>query len=95
MVVRPVLRLGDPRLRLRSAELEAADFGSARLMALVDDLRDTMSASAGVGLAEGVTIGVGVVEGVGDTLGVGVGFADGVTIGVESDDINCFTTIGT
>jgi len=24
MVVRPVLRLGDPRLRLRSAELEAA-----------------------------------------------------------------------
>ena len=51
MVVRSVLRLGDPRLRLRSAELEAADFGSARLMALVDDLRDTMLASAGVGLA--------------------------------------------
>jgi peptide deformylase len=51
MVVRPVLRLGDPRLRLRSAELETADFGSARLMALVDDLRDTMSASAGAGLA--------------------------------------------
>jgi peptide deformylase len=51
MVVRPVLRLGDGRLRLRSAELEAADFGSARLMALVDDLRDTLLATAGVGLA--------------------------------------------
>ena len=51
MVIRPVLRLGDPRLRQYSAELEAADFGSARLMALVDDLRDTMLASAGAGLA--------------------------------------------
>ena len=51
MAVLPVLRLGDPRLRLRSAELEAADFGSAWLMALVDDLRDTMAASAGAGLA--------------------------------------------
>ena len=51
MAVRPVLRLGDPRLRLRSAELEAADFGSTRLMALVDDLRDTMAACNGAGLA--------------------------------------------
>jgi peptide deformylase len=51
MAVRPVLRLGDPRLRVRSAELEAEDFGSARLMALVEDLRDTMVAAAGAGLA--------------------------------------------
>jgi peptide deformylase len=51
MAVQPVLRLGDPRLRVRSAELEAADFGSSKLMALVEDLRDTMAAAAGAGLA--------------------------------------------
>lgn len=51
MAVRPVLRLGDPRLRVRSTELETADFGSARLVALVEDLRDTMAAAAGAGLA--------------------------------------------
>jgi peptide deformylase len=51
MAVQPVLRLGDPRLRVRSAELEAADFGSTRLVALVEDLRDTMAAAAGAGLA--------------------------------------------
>ena len=51
MAVQPVLRLGDPRLRVRSAELEAADFGGSKLMALVEDLRDTMAAAAGAGLA--------------------------------------------
>jgi len=51
MSVREVLRLGDPRLRLRSAELDEGLFGSPELQALIDDLRDTMAARDGAGLA--------------------------------------------
>ncbi len=51
MSVRPVLRLGDPRLRQRSAELPEALFGGAELEALIADLRDTMAARDGAGLA--------------------------------------------
>lgn len=49
MPVRPVLRMGDARL-LRRAE-PAGDFGSAALRALLQDMRDTMQALDGVGLA--------------------------------------------
>jgi peptide deformylase len=49
MAVRPVLRLGDPRLRCRSAPVE--DFDTPELHALVSDLRDTMAACDGAGLA--------------------------------------------
>jgi peptide deformylase len=51
MAVREVLRLGDPRLRGRSAELPGELFGSAELLTLIDDLRDTMAARDGAGLA--------------------------------------------
>ncbi|MFM7313658.1 MAG: peptide deformylase [Cyanobium sp.] len=51
MTVREVLRLGDPRLRQRSAELAEDLFGSAELQALIADLRDTMAARDGAGLA--------------------------------------------
>ena len=51
MSVREVLRLGDPRLRQRSRELGEEQFGSAQLQALIADLRDTMAARAGAGLA--------------------------------------------
>jgi peptide deformylase len=51
MAVREVLRLGDPRLRQRSAELDEDLFGSAELQALITDLRDTMAARDGAGLA--------------------------------------------
>lgn len=51
MAVRPVLRLGDPRLRARAAEVPEAWFGGAELRALVHDLRDTMAARDGAGLA--------------------------------------------
>ena len=51
MAVREVLRLGDPRLRQRSAEVGEALFGSAELQALIDDLRDTMASRDGAGLA--------------------------------------------
>ncbi|MFN9933356.1 MAG: peptide deformylase, partial [Cyanobacteriota bacterium] len=49
MSVRPVLRLGDPRLRRPSAPVE--HFGTPELQALVADLRDTMAATGGAGLA--------------------------------------------
>lgn len=51
MSVREVLRLGDPRLRGRSAELPEELFASHDLQALIDDLRDTMAARDGAGLA--------------------------------------------
>ncbi len=51
MAVRPVLQLGDPRLRQRSAAVASEVLGTAQLAALIDDLRDTMAARAGAGLA--------------------------------------------
>lgn len=51
MVVRPVLRLGDPRLRQRSSPVPEDGFGSEPLAALLTDLRDTMAALEGAGLA--------------------------------------------
>jgi peptide deformylase len=49
MAVRTILKMGDPRL-LRVAQ-PVRDFGSAELLALVDDLDDTMAAAQGAGLA--------------------------------------------
>jgi len=51
MVVRPVLQLGDPRWRQPSAAVASEVLGTAQLTALIDDLRDTMAARAGAGLA--------------------------------------------
>ena len=51
MVVRSVLQLGDPRLRQPSAAVASEVLGTAQLAALIDDLRDTMAARAGAGLA--------------------------------------------
>ena len=49
MAVRPVLRMGDPRLLQRSREVEA--FGTPELAALLLDMQDTMQALSGAGLA--------------------------------------------
>lgn len=49
MAVKPVLRMGHPLL-LRRAE-EVRDFGAAALDALLVDMRDTMAALNGAGLA--------------------------------------------
>lgn len=51
MAVRPVLRLGDPRLRLRSSPVPEDGFGSESLATLLTDLRDTMAGLEGAGLA--------------------------------------------
>lgn len=56
MAVRPILRMGDPRL-LEIAR-PVADFDSPVLHALITDLFDTMVAAGGVGLAA-PQIGVG------------------------------------
>lgn len=49
MAVRPVLRMGHPLLLERSREVES--FGTADLEALLTDMRDTMAALDGAGLA--------------------------------------------
>jgi len=49
MAVRPVLRMGDPRLLQRSREVGA--FDTPELHALLQDMQDTMQALNGAGLA--------------------------------------------
>ncbi len=49
MAVRPVLRMGDPRLLRVSRRVEA--FDTAELHALIADMQDTMRALNGAGLA--------------------------------------------
>jgi peptide deformylase len=56
MAIRPILRMGDPRL-LQAAQ-PVAQVPSPELAALVQDLRDTMAAANGAGLAA-PQIGVG------------------------------------
>ena len=48
-MIRPVLRMGDPRLLHASKPLER--FGTPELQALITDMRDTMAALNGAGLA--------------------------------------------
>jgi len=48
-VIRPILRMGDPRLLQRSRPV--ADFGTAELRRLIEDMFDTMRAADGAGLA--------------------------------------------
>jgi len=55
-MIRDVLRMGDPRLLQRSAEVER--FGTPELAALLQDMRDTMAHMNGAGLAA-PQIGVG------------------------------------
>ena len=49
MAIRPILRIGDPRLREVSAPVETLD--TPELHALVEDMFDTMEAADGAGLA--------------------------------------------
>jgi len=49
MAVRPVLRMGDPRLLERSREVER--FDTPDLHELLQDMHDTMDAMSGAGLA--------------------------------------------
>ncbi|MEN9705362.1 MAG: hypothetical protein RLZZ393_1241 [Pseudomonadota bacterium] len=49
MAARPVLKMGDPLLLSRAVEVEA--FGTSALDSLLQDMRDTMLAQHGAGLA--------------------------------------------
>ena len=49
MAIRPVLKMGDPRLWQQARAVEA--FGTPELLALIDDMRETMSHLNGAGLA--------------------------------------------
>jgi peptide deformylase len=49
MAIREVLRMGDKRLMLRAEEV--TQFGTPELFQLLSDMRDTMRAEEGVGLA--------------------------------------------
>jgi peptide deformylase len=49
MAIRPILRMGDARLLRRSDAV--GRFGTPELQALIADLRDTMAAAHGAGLA--------------------------------------------
>lgn len=51
MAIRTVLRLGDPRLRQPAQPLPEHLFGGEALAELIVDLRETMHASSGAGLA--------------------------------------------
>lgn len=55
MAIRPVLRMGDPRLRRVAEPVEA--FDTPELRALISDMFDTMDACDGAGLAA-IQIGV-------------------------------------
>ena len=49
MAIRPILRMGDPRLLAVSAPVRA--FGTPELLELIADMEDTMRAANGAGLA--------------------------------------------
>ena len=51
MAVREILRMGDPRLLRVAPAVPEARFGSPDLLALIDDLLDTMRAASGAGIA--------------------------------------------
>lgn len=48
-MIRPILRMGDPRLLVRSQPVDR--FGTSELKELVADMRETMVAATGAGLA--------------------------------------------
>lgn len=51
MAVRDILKMGDPRLLKPAEQVEPEAFGSPELQALITDLKDTMAAAQGAGLA--------------------------------------------
>ena len=51
MTVRTIVRMGHPLLRRRSAPYPEELIGSAEFKALIDDMRETLHAYGGIGLA--------------------------------------------
>ena len=51
MAIRPILKMGTPSLMERSTEFPVDKFGSAELMSLLQDMKETMVDAHGAGLA--------------------------------------------
>ncbi|MCB1304147.1 MAG: peptide deformylase [Leptospiraceae bacterium] len=51
MAVRKILRIGDPQLRQKSAEVPVTEIRSSEIKKLIRDMYDSMEAAEGVGLA--------------------------------------------
>ena len=51
MAVREIVQVGDPVLRAIARPLEVAELATDRIREMIDDMRDTMRAAPGVGLA--------------------------------------------
>ncbi len=65
MTVRPILTIGDPRLREIAAPVPVGEIASDSIQGLIDDLIDTMRDAGGAGLAAtqiGVSLRVAVME---------------------------------
>ncbi|MGE0867418.1 MAG: peptide deformylase [Kofleriaceae bacterium] len=71
MAVREIVQVGDPVLRRRADEVTAKQLTSGELAELIADMRDTMRAAPGVGLAApqiGVSLQLAVIEDTADGL---------------------------
>jgi peptide deformylase len=51
MAILPIVQVGDPVLRQLARPLDAAELATPRIQTLIEDMRDTMRAAPGVGLA--------------------------------------------
>ncbi len=51
MTVRKIIRMGHPRLREKAIDYPVPQIGSAAFLELVNDMRETLHASGGIGLA--------------------------------------------
>ncbi len=56
-MIKPILAWPNPKLKVVSKDVEAADFGTDALKAVVQDMIDTMEAAGGLGLAA-IQIGI-------------------------------------
>ncbi len=56
-MIKPILAWPNPKLKVVSKDVEAADFGTDALRSVVQDLTDTMEAACGLGLAA-IQIGI-------------------------------------
>jgi peptide deformylase len=68
----PIVQCGDPVLRRAAEPVDPAELGSARLRRLIDEMRATMRAAPGVGLAApqvGVPLQLAVIEDTPDRWG--------------------------
>ncbi|MBI4458386.1 peptide deformylase [Candidatus Uhrbacteria bacterium] len=65
MAIRPIVRDGDPVLRIRAKEVDPKDLGGTEFAQLIEDMLETMYVAKGVGIAApqiGVSLRVFIAE---------------------------------